>query len=323
LTCRDNANFFSLYQYKSEILNLSRFSESHEKAAVFLLSQIAINRPDLPVLQSLKILFEDGTLSTKLEVVKALSAIKDTQSLLHNEIHSTFAFLELVKIAGLENTVNLFEIYAIRYFSHQEGLQVFDFLVKRFKVEQDLESLDLLIKVLRNNAFLTKSLSSDFLRSLLQMIIRRKDLRRQIIGILEIFILNNEKSFAVLIPVKFFDYLLPLLQSEFMIDVIMLFSNLAGEAEEVVEMMILNKTFEEVFLLLNKFGDSRLDREVVYLVHNSLIVASQRQAQYFVDIGVVQMLVNLEALVNENVHRLIFRTLKRIKKLCPVRVLGC
>ena len=306
-------NWPYLHQHLTEILLLSKASEENLRSAIFILSQITIHNPKLPVLTALSSIFQSSNSKIKQEIVQAITAISETQPILHKEIHSSFPLIDLFTWVGLQNMIDLIPVYCSKNLLNDEGKPILNFLVSQCMNEGSVKIMKILNVLLKFNGFLAQYLKPDFLNYLLKGL-KNIEKREEIIQTLEFFIVNNEKSFAVLIPLKIFDYLLPLVNTECMVEVILLISNLASESQEVVEMLILNKGFEEIFLLLNRHGNPRLDHEVAYLVHNAMTVACEEQVDYFVDIGVVQLLINLAELVNEQTHRVIDRALKMIKK---------
>lgn len=308
-----SADWPYLHQHLDEILFLSKNSEDHLKSAIFILSQISIHNSKLSVISALLSIFSTSNNRIKQEIIQALTAIYEIQPSLHRQIHSSFPLNGLISSVGIQNMVDLIPLYCSSNLLYDEGRIILNFLVNQCINEENVKIMKTLNVLLKFNGFLGQYIRPDFLNYLLKNL-KNIEKREEIIQILEFFIVNNEKSFAVLIPLKIFDYLLPLVNTESMVDVILLISNLAAESKEVVEMLMLNKGFEEIFLLLNKYGNPRLDREVAYLVHNAMTVASAEHVDYFVDIGVVQLLVNLAELVNEDTHRVIDRTLKMIKK---------
>ena len=313
-----NKNWAKLYQAQNEIFSLSNNSKELKLAGIFIVSQICIGYFKDSLVFLLRKYYESGDLGVKVEVIKALSAVAESQALMIPTMCQVFTVYEVVECVGFVDAVVLVGFYGKMPLKTADGLFIFNNFKRVIVQTEDLKYLSMLNSVLEHNPFLVRYINSDFLEFLLiRLNFDTHEQNQSIIHTLGTYVENAERAFTILLPLKIFDYLLPLIYSIDKLNILLMISNLAGEAEAVVEILILNKGFEEIFYLLNKTGDPRLYKEIIYILHNATLVASRKQVEYFVKIGVVEMLKNLEEVVDEEIWKLISNTFRNLRKNLP------
>lgn len=310
-------NWLKLYQVHNEIFMLTQ-GKDLVCSGIFIISQICIGCCKDSLIVLLKKYFEAGDLGVKIEVVKALSAIGESQMLMGPRIFEVFSIFDVINTVQFVEGIELVRIYGRQPLGQAEGRVIFDNLIRSVVQFDDFKYLGVLNTVLEYNGFLCSYIQTGFLEYLLRKLSNDDSEFLQIaVRTIGTFVENTEKAFVALLPLKIFDFLLPLIYSDEILNILLIISNLAGESENVVEILILNKGFEEIFYLLNKTSDPRMFKEVVFVLHNATIVSNKRQAEYFVGIGVIEMMRNLEEVVSEDLWKVIFRTYKNLQKHIP------
>lgn len=311
-------SWLKLYQVHNEIFVLSQ-SKDLMCSGIFVISQICIGCCKDSLIVLLKKYFEAGDSGVKVEVVKALSAIGESHSVMGPKIFKVFSIFDVINTVQFVDGIELVRLYGKQTLGQVEGRVIFDNLTQIVLQLDELKYLDVLNTVLEFNGFLCCYMQREFLEYLLgKLILDDYEFLKCAVRTLGVFVENTEKAFAALLPLKIFDFLLPLIYSDEKLNILLIISNLAAESESVVDILILNKGFEEIFYLLNKTGDPRMFREIVFVLHNATVVSNKGQAEYFVGIGVMDMMRNLEEVVSEELWKVVFRTYKNLQKHIPL-----
>ena len=261
-------------------------------------------------IQILKRFYQSNDYQVKLEVIKALSAISQVNSEYYTAINNNFSADTMINEISVSDIDEI--LFVLCKFQHELPVQERIMRILEIIIESN-DNFEYVLKLLNELTSSNPKSSEYFTNTLLLKLLNSLNLdetiKNLILKIIGNYVVNVENSYTRLLPLKIFDYLLYILHvPQCTQSCLWVISNLICESHIVIEILIVNQGYIDILDLLND-NRRKIQKEVVYIMHNSSRLCTSEQSEYFFNVGAITAILKMLDMAQMEEHRIIVDTI--------------
>ena len=274
----------------------------------------------------MKRLYNINDIQIKKEVIKAITAIFQANSNYEDIILNIFEIEEIINDNFADITKELLKLACTKLQTIRNCERIMIVLNKLLINPDELkESLKMIYDLITINPKATEYIAIILVEKLLKLLYDSSlelsasgDIQNLSLLIIGCYIINIENSYLKLLPLKIFDYLLPLLYRNIptIKDCLWVISNLITESDSVIEILIINQGFLQILNLLNT-NCEKIIKEIIFILYNASRIANKQQCKYFIEIGTALCLSKLLSIKDQDLQNIVFETIINLIRKYP------